>query len=124
MQSIRESLMGVALSKRDELVERANTGADDDLAPEERPNRVEASPGCALKFGDEVEAYGGTYLYLCPGRGLGWCYVLSIEGTTIPLGQIEAVAVTDRIPMDPGEEPMPIFAEAPEPSQEREEPGP
>lgn len=111
MQSIREALMTVATAKRDEIITNANNGEDDDLPLEDRPNRTEVSPGCLLEFGDEVEAYSTTYLYLCPGRGIGWCYVLSIEGSTIPLGQIEATAVSDRIPMNPEATPMPIFAE-------------
>lgn len=121
MQSIRDQLLVYATAKRDEIIDGANNGQDDDLPPEERPNRAEVSPGCLLKFGDELEIYGSTVLYLCPGRGIGWLHAISLEGATIPLGQYEATTVTDRIPMDPAEPPMPIFAE-PAPEQPPEEP--
>jgi hypothetical protein len=115
MQSIRDQLMTIATAKRDEIINGANNGADDDLPLEERPNRAEVSPGCLLKPFDELEIYGTPVLYLCPGRGIGWLHGLTIEGSTIPLGQYEATAVTDRIPADPEETPMPIFAEPAEP---------
>ncbi len=111
MQSIREQLLSYATQKRDELITGANNGDDDDLAADERPNRATVAPGCLLKPFDEVEIYGMSALYLCPGRGAGWLYALTIDGGTIPLGSYDAQSVTDRIPVDPNETPMPIFEE-------------
>ena len=111
MQSIRDQLLGYAATKRDELVNNADT-TDDDLPPEDRPNRpTGVATGCLLKFGDEVEVYGTTYLVLCPGRGYGWFYAITIDGATVPLSCMPATDVTDRIPADPNETPMPIFEE-------------
>lgn len=118
MQSIREQLLSYAETKRDELMERANTGGDDDLPPEDRPNRAEVCTGCLLKFSDEVEVYGGTVLYLCPGRGYGWFYGISVDGATVPLGCYPAADVTDRIPADPNETPMPILPEQETPPED------
>lgn len=112
MQSIRDQLLSYATTKRDELVDFADT-TDADLPPEDRPNRSEVSTGCLLKFGDEVEIYGVTILYLCPGRGYGWIYGISIDGATVPLGCYPATDITDRIPADPNETPMPIFVDPP-----------
>ncbi len=113
MQSIRDQLIGYAATKRDELIDGANNGQDSDLPPEDRPNRSEIQAGCLLKFGDEVEVYGTTYLVLCPGRGYGWFYCLSIDGATVPLSCLPTKDVAGRIPADPNETPMPIFEEPP-----------
>jgi hypothetical protein len=117
MQTIRDQLLSYATAKRDEIVTNANNGADDDLPEAERPNRTEVVPGCILKFSDELDIYGQTVLYLCPGRGLGWLYALTVDGATIPLGSYDVTSVTDRLPADPEEEPMPIII-APEPEQQ------
>lgn len=113
MQSIRDQLIGFATAKRTELITGANNGDDDDMPVDERPNRAEVSPGCLLKPFDEVEVWGTAILYLCPGRGLGWFYGLTIDSGIIPLGQYEAQYVSDRLPVDPLETPMPIFPEPP-----------
>lgn len=117
MQSMRDQLMAYAVAKRDELLTGADNGADDDLAPEERPNRAELGPvpGCLIKPFDELEVYNSVpLLYLCPGRGIGQMYVLQLEGNVISLTQFLTTDVTDRLPADPLETPMPIFP-APEP---------
>lgn len=111
MQSIRDVLGSYAEAKRDEIITNCQNGADDDLPLSERPTRSEVSPGCLLKFGDEVEVWGTTIIYLCPGRGVGWFYGIYIDGATVPLGQWEPGNVSDRIPADPNETPMPIFLE-------------
>ena len=111
MQSVREQLQGYAETKRAELITGANNGDDDDLPPEERPNRATVATGCRLKPYDEVEIYGIPMIYLCPGRGAMSIYAICIDGATIPLGAYDVGAVTDRIPYDPMEEPLPIFEE-------------
>ena len=109
MQSIRDAIIGYAAAKRDELITAANNGDDDDLPPEERPNRASVAPGCRIKFGDELDWYGVTVLYVCPGRGANYLYGLTVDGATIPLGSYDVAGVTDRIPADPEEDPLPIF---------------
>lgn len=112
MDSIRDTLYAYAGAKRDEILENcANEITDTDLDPADKPTRAEVSPGCLLKFADEVEIEGQTILYLCPGRGVGWFYGLTIEAGTIPLGSYEASRVSDRLPADANETPMPIFSE-------------
>ena len=114
MQSIKDLLMGVAVIKRNEvLAECTGDGSYANLAPEDRPDRELVAPGCLLKPFDEVEIYGSPHIYLCPGGGVGWMHTITIDGATIPLGQYEASTVTDRIPADPLETPMPIFPEPP-----------
>lgn len=102
---------------RQQYVGGADGGADDDLPPEDRPNRVDRSDLGALKDDDDVEVSSGTHVrVVCPGRGRGWFYCWWYEAMfrTWMVGQMEAVNVTDRAPADPDEEPMPIFPE-PEP---------
>lgn len=112
MQSILDQLQNVAAAKRDEIITAANNGADDDLPIEDRPNRSEVSPGCVLKHGDQIEVFGDTHLYLCPGRGQGFCYTFTLMEGVLSIGQAEAQYVTDRIPADPLETPMPILPPA------------
>ena len=113
MERLEATVAVVAAQRRDELLARASNGGDDDLPLEDRPNRAEVAPGCLLKFGDDVSAYGQTYRYLCPGRGIGWAYGLTLEVSGFTLGSFEATAVEDRAPADPNETPMPIFQEGP-----------
>ena len=114
MQSLADSLTTVAAAKRDELLLGCANGNDDDLAVEDRPDRAEVSAGCLLKFGDDVELFGAQVVrYILPGRGVGWFYAMFIDDVVfqLTLGQFEAANVTDRIPADPQETPMPIFSE-------------
>lgn len=113
MQSVRDQLLSYGQQLRDQLITGANNGDNDDVQPEARPNRATIAPGCRLKPFDEVEIYGIPMLYLCPGIGETAIYALSIDGATIPLGAYDVSAVTDRIPADPEEEPLPIFEESP-----------
>lgn len=109
MQSIRDQLLSYATQQRDLIIAGANNGDDDDIPAEERPNRELVAPGCRIKPFDEVEIYGLSMLYLCPGRGANMLIALSIDGAIIQQGSYDVSAVTDRIPYDPEEEPLPIF---------------
>lgn len=117
MQSLGDVLNNIGAAKRDELLTNCANGADDALAPEERPSRAEIgpAPGCLLKFGDQVEVDGMVGLYLCPGRGVGYFYAYVIDDVSgrLQLMQFLTGSVTDRIPADPQETPMPIFSEPP-----------
>ncbi len=113
MQSIRDLVLAFAENERTTYINGANNGADDDLQPEERPNRAELMPNCLIKFSDELEIYGATVMYICPGRGATTMYGLTFDGTMFTVGGFEVTAVTDRIPADPNETAMPIFEEPP-----------
>jgi hypothetical protein len=99
---------------RQQYLDAAANGADDDLDPSERPNRADRSDLGALKDDDDVEINNGNRVrVLCPGRGLGYFYSWGYDalfGSWV-LGQYEASSVTDRAPADPEETPMPIFPE-------------
>ncbi len=114
MQSILDQFRAYAAAQRDEYIRNAQNGADDDLPPEERPTREFVAPGCKLKHGDEVEVSGYmTALVTCPGRGVGWFYGVTFDTGMVICGSWEAQNVTDRIPADSNETPMPIFSENP-----------
>lgn len=112
MQSLTEVLGTLAANKRTELLTACANGADDDLPEEERPSRALVAPLCRLKHGDDVAVADYTARVICPGRGLGWFYAFYFdESANLMLGQFEAQYVTDRLPADSGETPLPIFEE-------------
>lgn len=113
MQSIRDQLLSYAVTVRNDILTKCENGeTDTDLEPEHKPTRAEVSPNCLIKPFDELEISGSmSVLYLCPGRTIGWMHVLRIDGNAIPVEQYDVASVTDRIPADPNEAPMPIFPE-------------
>lgn len=117
VKSMNELIKEYAASKRTQILTNSANGVDDDLPEDQRPTRDEVSPGCLLDPLDEIELYSGiTAIYLCPGRGVGWLYAITLDSGVLPVEQYEVQYVTDRIPVNEGEEPMPIFPpEAPPP---------
>lgn len=111
MDRLESMVSIVADSKRAALLAACANGADNDLAPEDRPDRADRSDLGALKDGDDVIASGTPVRVICPGRGRGWFYSMIIEEQGFTIGQHEAQYVTDRAPADPNETPMPIFPE-------------
>jgi hypothetical protein len=109
MQRLDVALQDACASMREALLANCAAGGDDDLPPEDRPDRAEVAPGCLLKTYDDITADGIPCRYILPGRGIGWAYVVWLDQGRSNLGQIEAVNVTDRAPLDPLETPMPIF---------------
>ncbi len=106
MEPFSAAIDAIEAARRAELI-AADTGTD----PALRCDRAEISPGCLIKNGDDVEI--GSFVtvrVVCPAEAIGWFNTLVVEGSAIVPGQHEVSQVTDRIPADPNETPMPIFA--------------
>lgn len=118
MQRLEYMFQAIAEQKRTELLDHCANGGDDDLDPSERPDRTGrdgADDLGALKDFDDVTIGGQEMRVICPGRGKGWFYCLTIESQGFTIGQYQAQFVSERAPFDPEETPMPIFPEEPEP---------
>lgn len=110
MERMDTLLSNIATAKRAELI--AMQGPETD--PSIRYDRAEISPGCRIKPLDDVLLWGDVVArVICPADSPGWFYGLTIDGLTIVTSTFEATTVEDRAPVDPNEEPMPIFPEPP-----------
>ena len=112
----------VAQIFRGQILTACANGMDDDLPPEDRPDRAEVVVGSFLKIFDHVRMHDDTEcVVIAPGRGSGYFsgWHVDSDGQNV-LGMYAGIDVIDRAPADPNETPMPIFPEPEEPEEEPE----
>lgn len=85
--------------------------------PADSPFREDVVVGTTLKVGDDIEAWGfQTARIIAPAEGKDFFMVYYVEDTGNETQQpIHIACVTNRAPLDPEEDPLPIFLDPEDP---------